>query len=368
MLNRPKLLKELSQVSGELFTDQTPAYDFAWKLWQQLCDDSVAGQKIRAIPQTVSWQGELNKIYPIAPLAEYAVLAVDGSQIYPDRHQSARCFLINIGSIYIRYGNDAHIVLASEPTVGASNDEEFGFDQSADIVNCLREEQELRAGLQEGIKYRAQSQLPLVVLFDGSLIFWHLDAKDQASRERFLSSYLGTFAQFERAQLLMASYISFPKSKELIQLLRLFHGQNKPTNGAASLLDHLVDSYLVSRYVPVGYRTTIFENRAPITDHYPQSLRPHFFYLNTGNEIARVEVPAWIAHNNELLEQVASLILDQATKGRGYPITLAEAHEQAVVKGPDREFFYHVVQKLGIEQNQRHNISRKSLHKRSVGI
>jgi hypothetical protein len=134
------------------------------------------------------------------------------------------------------------------------------------------------------------------------------------------------------------------------------------------LLDHLVDSYLVSRYVPVGYRTTIFENRAPITDHYPQSLRPHFFYLNTGNEIARVEVPAWIAHNNELLEQVASLILDQATKGRGYPITLAEAHEQAVVKGPDREFFYHVVQKLGIEQNQRHNISRKSLHKRSVGI
>jgi hypothetical protein len=62
------------------------------------------------------------------------------------------------------------------------------------------------------------------------------------------------------------------------------------------------------------------------------------------------------------------VILDQSIKGRGYPVCLAEAHEQAVVKGPDRDFFYHVLQKVGIEQKQHYVVSQKSLKKRGIGI
>jgi hypothetical protein len=47
---------------------------------------------------------------------------------------------------------------------------------------------------------------------------------------------------------------------------------------------------------------------------------------------------------------------------------LAEAHEQAVVKGPDRELFYQLVNKLGIEQKQRIFCSQKSIKKRRMGI
>jgi len=49
--------------------------------------------------------------------------------------------------------------------------------------------------------------------------------------------------------------------------------------------------------------------------------------------------------------------------GGGYPVALAEAHEQAVVKGPDREFFYHFLQKMGMERSHAQSISRKSLRK-----
>jgi hypothetical protein len=62
------------------------------------------------------------------------------------------------------------------------------------------------------------------------------------------------------------------------------------------------------------------------------------------------------------------IIINQAQKGRGYPVCLAEAHEQAVVKGPDREFFYHMIQKIGYDYKQRINISQKSLKKRGIGI
>ena len=40
---------------------------------------------------------------PALPPA-YAALAVDGSHIDVDRHLAARCYLINLGTVHIRYG------------------------------------------------------------------------------------------------------------------------------------------------------------------------------------------------------------------------------------------------------------------------
>ena len=68
------------------------------------------------------------------------------------------------------------------------------------------------------------------------------------------------------------------------------------------------------------------------------------------------------------LTTLLQIILDQSTKGRGYPVCIAEAHEQAVVKGPDREFFYHCIQKMGIEQKRHLAFSQKTLKKRGIGI
>ena len=65
----------------------------------------------------------------------------------------------------------------------------------------------------------------------------------------------------------------------------------------------------------------------------------HFYYLNAGAEMARVEVPAWVAESPELLELSHAMLIDQCRKGHGYPIAISEAHEQAVVTTKDREEF-----------------------------
>jgi hypothetical protein len=97
-------------------------------------------------------------------------------------------------------------------------------------------------------------------------------------------------------------------------------------------------------------------------------LHPHFFYLHVGNEVGRVEVPAWIANDKAAVNTIAAVIIDQSRKGRGYPVVIAEAHEQAVVKGPDREFFYQLINKIAFERNQRLIMSQKSIKKRGMGI
>jgi hypothetical protein len=63
-----------------------------------------------------------------------------------------------------------------------------------------------------------------------------------------------------------------------------------------------------------------------------------------GRELARVEVPRWVAHDAEQVDLVHSLIYDQCVRGHGYPVALARAHEQAVVRSADRRTFQRIVE------------------------
>ncbi|QQR63402.1 DNA double-strand break repair nuclease NurA [bacterium] len=112
--------------------------------------------------------------------------------------------------------------------------------------------------------------------------------------------------------------------------------------------------------MPVGARTVVFQVPINGTQDYPSVLVPCFFYLNSGHEVVRVEIPFWIASDQSLVSKVVSIIWDQVEKGRGYPLVLAEAHEQAVVKTEDRAYFYAAINQYskdahsGTSQKQRH--------------
>ena len=59
-----------------------------------------------------------------------------------------------------------------------------------------------------------------------------------------------------------------------------------------------------------------------------------------GAEIARVEFPEWVVQDQTLFDTALSLTLMQVQKGFGYPVSLAESHNQAVVRGGDRSRFF----------------------------
>ena len=79
------------------------------------------------------------------------------------------------------------------------------------------------------------------------------------------------------------------------------------------------------------------------------------------NDLSRIECLS-------LFDRLCAIAFDQSVKGRGYPVCLAEAHEQAVVKGGDREFFYHLLCKVAIEGERRIRFSEKAIKKRGIGI
>lgn len=371
MLDRIKLSTALAQHEAAIFSDHSAAYDCAKTVWQKITTDPIFAHKVAMIDFPLMlprWQDDLASSYHYHNQHNsYTVISVDGSQVYPDRHCGISCFLVNIGTVVLHYGAASQAQFASVPAV-------FGFDEdegaSQDIVNCKRQELELQAGLDwyRHIAEQQKNDKP-ILLFDGSLIFWHLEAKNSELRTLYLPRYLAILEQLYAQKALVASYISLPKSRDLVNLLKAELCDFNPAQlEVGKAVDPLVDATIASFYLEPYQRTTLFKSSAPITRSYPESLAPYFFYLHLGHEIGRVEIPAWLAADKGAIDLIAQAIIDQSIKGRGYPVALAEAHEQAVIKGPDRDFFYHLLQKMGIERHHRLQPSQKLMKKRGIGI
>jgi hypothetical protein len=111
----------------------------------------------------------------------------------------------------------------------------------------------------------------------------------------------------------------------------------------------------------------VFESTSRVlADYGPHQI--FFFYVHAGDEVGRVEVPRYVAEDDELLDLVHATIVDQAAKGGGYPVSLSEAHERAVVRGSEREGFYRHLEEVFVRNDIGVVASRKSLRKRRVSV
>jgi len=378
MLDRAKVMRELQSISDHLFLDFSAEYAIARTLWDKIVADPTFRNKVREVqgktPWLIpTWVEDLDESIAVPhEQLSYYVLAVDGSQIYPDRHQGTPCYLINIGSVMLSYGIQTPTVHFDSVPWVYSGEQEENIANSPDTVNGKRQELEFKIGVELSKKFQPlaiEKQVPYVFLFDGSLIFWHLESKDQDLKDMFLSTYMASLHQLYQTRTLIAGYISLPKNKELVNLLRLeLCNFVCDESTVTKEVDNLVDTVIADFFLEPYTRSGVFKNHASICQTYPDHLHPYFFYVHVGSEIGRIEIPAWIASDLESVNLIASIIIDQSIKGRGYPVALAESHEQAVVKGPDREFFYQLISKIGFDKNQRLRLSQKSIKKRGIGI
>ncbi len=369
MLDHSKFVAELQKVSTDLFSGFAQEIDIAKQVRLKIATDSHFEKKIHSIKQSLLvpvWRGLLAPIVNIVPRHDqYVVVSVDGSQIYYDKHQGPPCFLINIGWIQLRYGvAGKSIQYATVPFLTTTLDEDNDFG-SQDFVNMQREKYEFDYALEQILSI--QSQVPealTVCLFDGSLIFFHLDAQDMELKERFLHDYCSVLEQFYQQKMLLGGYMSLPRTKELVNLCKLELAQcDETVLEHTSVIDRLTDVDIAGLYLQPHQRSIVFKSKAPICYLYPIHLQPHFCYLHVGAEIVRLEFPAWIGQSDELVDQLCSVALDQAIKGRGYPVCLFEAHEQAVVKAVDRDFFYRMIEKMSQQKAKSYAISQKSIKK-----
>lgn len=364
MLNRSKILNELSSNIPTLSTNYNTEYEIAKSLWNAIKNDLAFAETLKKTKQPIplpTWQGAVGTTNSINSIGCHDVIAIDGSQIYPDRHEGISCFVINIGTVFFKYRDKKSSVEFNSTPYLLSHTATGEFENKQEIVNAMRTEREFTDGLE--LMNAQTTTMPRLMLVDGSLIFWHLQVTQSEAKKQCLSRYVKILDQYYQNKQLLAGYISQPQSRELINIIRVF-GQQQTEQLLE--LETLVDADIAHSYLQPYQRTILFQNHATVTEQYPEHSKPYFYYFNTGNEIARIEIPAWIALNNDYLSITESIIASQCSKGLGYPIALAEAHEQAVVSEVDREFFYATIQ--GMLHNQASRSSQKLLKKKRMPI
>ncbi|WP_315790058.1 DNA double-strand break repair nuclease NurA [Fischerella sp. JS2] len=341
---------------------------------------------------------------PVPPKV-HTVIATDGSQIAPNHHEIAYCYLLNIGRVVLYYGQNKHPLLDSLPEIfyrpedlyisrqwGIKTEEWMSYCRTASEATVLAElacsvvskDKEISS---PHTSRRDESRLyitpytsptpkiPTLAMVDGSLIYWFLEQLPFDARDRILPPILQAWRQMRDAQIPLMGYLSASRNIEAMNFLRLLacphpvpdcmsFCPNQLEKVPCKVFEPLRDTTLWTTQLQPGQRGPLWRSNAHILDLY-EDLQIYFCYVHVGAEIARIEIPAWVAENTSLFDESLGLMLAQVQKGYGYPVAIAEAHNQAVVRGGDKARFFALLERQMIKAGLRNvGTSYKEARKR----
>src|SRR4030042_5367616 len=207
-------------------------------LHKQAAELKQLRQKIQSSKTTWLVADAANKLdtheTPPACPQDFVVLATDGSHIDVDRHRSAHCFLINSGTAELEYGktpdarlyNLSSLYFEDKDTIIPSPQGNSYEQVEGALLGIRRSIEECRSLADSASKL--DHNLPTLLLLDGSLILWGLAGqnypeyiKQALVNEGFLI-YLDEIRRLGQIrQLAIAAYISYPRSTEVTNILRL---------------------------------------------------------------------------------------------------------------------------------------------------
>jgi NurA domain len=242
--------------------------------------------------------------------------------------------------------------------------------------------------------HRARSQEPgsrsaseaRLALMDGPLIAWPLGwLEPRTRREEAARLFLEALDAGQQLRFPVAGYISRTRSIDLIQMLKFTMCEASAATGrfcpacdtavrgrpdplarpCFAPIDGLLDIQLMAELLERGARSAVFEsNNKVLRQLYDGHRRIGFFFINAGLEMARVEVPEWVWRDPERLAEVHAAVYRQIRLGMGYPIALSEAHEQAVVRAPERQAFFELLRRTLLRDRLPAESSAKAIRKR----
>ena len=263
----------------------------------------------------VPFEEPIDAVHPLQelPPVRIRLLACDGSQITPSRHDEISFGLINTAAVeyIIRSGEAPRIFTRTELIP-------FDEEPTEDMEN-------------------AGPGLLTFAVCDGPL---ELFSKTPEVREyeQYRAEYLDALNRLAQAKVPAVGYIDRPHSDPVGQMLCILEsGPDRESTGPGT-----DDSMIFGRILQPGERSAIFAINSRSNRELSEDLRTCFFYMNIGRPghpyISRVEIPAWAADSGTADLLHAVLIAQcRLLGGHPYPFILHRAHECAVVTLAEKE-------------------------------
>ena len=385
MLDLTKLAPQMQGLSQHLTAEASASRQRLELAQQHLIKANTCQQELAA--SQAKWRDRIifANATPVEPLDTaitipvppkvHTVIATDGSQIAPNHHEIAYCYLLNIGRVVLHYGQNLHPLLDSIPEVYYRPEDlyvsrQWGISTEDWMSHCRTVSEIVMLAELASIPQTA----PALAMVDGGLVYWFLEQLPLEARDRILPPILKAWRQMREAKIPMIAYLSASRNVESLNFLRflacphpvpdcLSHCQHMERY-PCQVFESLRDTSLWGSTLQPGQRSPIWRSNARILELYEEQ-RIYFCYVHVGTEIARIEFPAWVKEDPTMLDQALGLILAQVQKGYGYPVAIAEAHNQAVVRGGDRTRFFALLERQMIKAGIKNvSISYKEARKR----
>jgi len=393
LLDFQKLVAQVDQVGRESLTDlraQEATFAAALAAYERAAADpdgtrSTLEQNLPWVLWPVALPIEpFGSSFAVAPAGEpVTVVAADGSQIMPSHHEIHNCYLLNVGTAVISYGGGFPPLLESTPRLYHRPEDLYPLVDRRRVhidelyVSLERNLLELETLASLALARRDRG-LPVVAFLDGSLISWSVEKMSDAYQETHRQRVVAVFESLREARLPLIGYLSHSRSADLVNDLRVcvcpyqtshcreLCGSLNEEDFPCSTIWPLSDRQLLSALLPPGSRTAAFAAGASAARSLPSHLRACFCYLNVGFEVARLEFPRWLADDPPARDLALAVTAAQVAKGKGYPVSLAEAHHLAVIRGEERARFFELLERhlvsLGVN---RLRVSPKETRKRT---
>ena len=324
-------------------------YRTNWAAMQQALAraDSEADPKFYRSARPLDETTPLDAAIPAPePPSEATVIATDGSQIMPDRHASYLYYLINIGGIIYHHGSSRQPSTFTYPDIiyPQSDEEIDSFNTSQADVSIERDVKEIEGLARTTIGHRHEAQ-PLLAILDQRLLYRPIGSAGFAVNTA-VSEWNEHMTAMRQAGALLCGYIDRPETISVMTLLRSTTALSEQdfnwrVLGKRQATQGITDRQLFQQLLAPGQRSKIFvyvsepNNEAAAQDPANEVC---FFYLNSslsGSQIARVDIPLWVAEDEAAVTAVHGLVVHQCRLLGDYPYVLARADEMAVVGRQD---------------------------------
>ncbi len=274
------------------------------------------------------------------------LLAADGSQVNPSRHDAVEFAVINTGLFRIQPGT-AHTPREETQTqLYLLEDLHNPEAPLTEEVVALRRDLTERRLLAE--RAAAESARPVITLTDGPLELFR-EPRDNPQYDQMFSEYLNILKKTKGDEVVSAGYVDKPRSDLVVRLLELAGEQNSAAQETARRrpLAGVLDRVIFAGLLGAGQRSAVFAIQSGMAERFADcdpALQPCFFYLNVSAGfsepyLARVEIPLQTAQNSKLLDALHAALLQQCRQmgSKPYPYALHRAHEIALISRLEKE-------------------------------
>jgi hypothetical protein len=293
-------------------------------------------------------------ISPPAPPEQATLIATDGSQIVPDRHAPFLYYLINVSAVTYYHGSGRAPETATFPRLafprGPELEEDDAFNLSGNLVSMRRDLAEIVTLLAK-VAEAVNEPGPTLGILDQRLLYWPVSSSPGRHEERIVEEWQEAMSAIRAQGGWLAGFIDRPGKSSVMTMLHTLDldntGRQRQVSdlyrGNSDLFAGLTDTNLFDAVLRPRERSVIFvdisQHNSKFASREPDN-EVCFFYLKTGpgdGQLARVDVPIWVARDKAALGAVHALLVDQCRILGDYPYVITRADEIAVVGRRDQE-------------------------------